>query len=261
MSQLKRRVSLITFLSVFFMPAAFLVAQVPEQAPSEQASSEQAHSKQVPSKQQPYEFRESSPGGTGKFYMGREIAGIMGAAGAAWLERDSRQQEENSSRTISKLPLSPESVVADVGAGTGYYTFRIAEKVPRGKVFAVDIQDEFIRRLRESKKNRGAENVEVIKGSEKSPNLPPGSIDLIIMVDVYHELLYPQEMLQAMRKALKPSGKLLLIEYKAEDPEVAIKPLHKMTVAQASKELKANGFKLIKQDDSLPIQHFLLFEK
>ncbi|QEC53076.1 methyltransferase family protein [Anseongella ginsenosidimutans] len=248
MHRLNRHALLITFIfafiiSAFIIPGPSLLAQA---APSQTA---------------PYEFRESSSGGTGKFYMGREIAGIMSAAGAAWLERSSRQQEENSNRTISKLPLQPGSVVADVGAGTGYYTFKIAEMIPGGKVYAVDIQDEFVRRLKEKKKAQQAANVEVIKGGEKSPNLPSGSVDLIIMVDVYHELLYPQEMLQAMHKALKPSGKLLLIEYKAEDPEVAIRPLHKMTVAQASKELTANGFKLIKQDNSLHIQHFLLFGK
>ncbi|HYH56331.1 MAG TPA: class I SAM-dependent methyltransferase, partial [Anseongella sp.] len=190
-----------------------------------------------------------------------EIARVIDAAGASWLERSGRQQEENSNSTISKLPIGPRSIVADVGAGTGYYTFRIAEKVPEGKVYAVDIQDEFIGRLNARKKEMNAGNVEVIKGSERSPNLPPASTDVIIMVDVYHELLYPHEMLQAMHRALKPSGKLLLIEYKAEDPDVAIRPLHKMSVAQANKELSANGFNLVKRDDSLPIQHFLLFEK
>lgn len=207
-----------------------------------------------------YEFKTESSGGTGKFYMGREIAGVMGAAGAAWLERSDREQEENSSHTISKMPLEPHSVVADVGAGTGYYTFRIAEKIPGGKIYAVDIQEEFIQRLNVRTKELNARNVEVIKGSERSPNLPPDTIDLIIMVDVYHELLYPHEMLQAMSKALKPGGKLLLIEYKAEDPDVAIRPLHKMTVAQVNKELAANGFQLVKHDNTLPIQHFLLYQ-
>lgn len=208
-----------------------------------------------------YTFGEASSGGTGKFYMGREIAGIMGAAGGAWLERNSRQEEENSNRIVNKLPLTETSKVADVGAGTGYYTFRIAPKVPRGMVYAVDIQDEFIRRLKERKATTATTNVEVIKGSPQSPDLPPASLDLIIMVDVYHELLYPREMLQEMRKALKPSGKLLLIEYKAEDPDVAIRALHKMTAAQVTRELAAGGFHLLKHDDTLPIQHFLLFGK
>lgn len=208
-----------------------------------------------------YEFKESSAGGTGKCYMGREIAQVIEPGGASWLERSSRQEEENSNLTISKLPPRPNSVVADVGAGTGYYTFRIAKKIPDGKIYAVDIQDEFISRLNQRKKEQGAGNVEVIKGSEQSPNLPANAIDLIIMVDVYHEMLYPHEMLQAMRRALKPAGKLLLIEYKAEDPDVNIRPLHKMSVAQANKELEANGFRLAKHDNSLPIQHFLLYEK
>lgn len=208
-----------------------------------------------------YQYKKGSADGTGKFYLGREIAQVMGAAGADWLERNGRQQEEDSDRTISKMPLEPTTVVADVGAGTGYYTFRISKKVPKGKVYAVDIQDEFISRLNNRKKEQSITNVEVIKGGEKTPNLPPSSADLIFMVDVYHELLYPHEMLQAIRKALKPSGKLLLIEYKAEDPDVAIKPLHKMSVVQVNKELAANGFKLSRRDDSLPIQHFLLYEK
>lgn len=211
--------------------------------------------------QDPYEYRQRSPGGTGKVYMGREIAGIMGAGGAAWLERTSRQKEENSQAILEKLPLSPASRVADLGAGTGYYTFRIAASVPQGKVYAVDIQDEFIRRLKERKAATSSQNVEVIKGSEQSPRLPEASLDLILMVDVYHELQYPEEMLRAMHRALKPSGKLLLIEYKAEDPSVAIKPLHKMTAAQVRLELEANGFKLTEHDNSLPIQHYLLFGK
>ncbi len=151
--------------------------------------------------------------------------------------------------------------MADIGAGTGFYTFRIAPKVPQGKVYAVDVQDAFVAALKKKKQELKLANVEVVKGGSKSINLPEASLDLAFMVDVYHELEYPQEMLQAIYKALKPNGKLLLIEYRAEDPSVEIRKLHKLSVAQANKELQANGFKLYKRQDFMPIQHFLLYEK
>jgi len=208
-----------------------------------------------------YTFKKQSPGGTGKFYMGREIAQIMSFEGAAWLERDTRPKEENTNLAISKLPITETSIVADIGAGTGYYTFRIAPKVPGGKVYAVEIQDDAIKYLRDRSKKLKQNNVIVIKGGEQSPNLPDNSIDLAIMVDVYHELLYPHEMLQAISRSLKPSGKLLLIEYRAEDPAVEIKELHKTSVAQVNKELGANGFHLIQDGEFMPIQHFLVYGK
>jgi precorrin-6B methylase 2 len=208
-----------------------------------------------------YTYGKPSADGTGKFYYGREIAQVMGASGAAWLERSERQIEENTTLAIDKMSLSDSEVVADIGAGSGYYTFRIAAKVPQGKVYAVEIQDEMIRLLNEHKQKEKAANVVVVKGSETSPNLPPNSIDLAIMVDVYHELNYPQEMLQSLRQALTDSGKLLLIEYRGEDSALAIKPLHKTTVAQLNKELGANRFALFYQGEFLPIQHFLLYGK
>jgi len=208
-----------------------------------------------------YTYAKPSPGGTGKFYFGREIAQVMGAAGAPWLERSERQQEENTTLAIDKMNLSGSEVVADIGAGSGYYTFRMAAKVPRGKVYAVDIQDEMIKLLNERKQKEKATNVIVVKGSDTSPNLPTHSIDLAIMVDVYHELTYPHEVLESLRQALRDNGKLLLIEYRGEDPELAIMPLHKTTVAQLSKELGANGFLLLYQGEFMPIQHFLLYSK
>ncbi|WP_223815796.1 class I SAM-dependent methyltransferase [Adhaeribacter rhizoryzae] len=208
-----------------------------------------------------YTYKTPHPDGIGKVYLGREIAHVMSAAGGEWLERNTRQQEENVALAISKLNLSPNSVVADIGAGTGYYTFRIAPKVPQGKVYAVEVQDEFISALENRKKELGLANVEVIKGSNQSPNLPEASVDLAIMVDVYHELEYPQEMLQSIHKALKPTGKLLLLEYQAEDPTVQIKELHKMSITQVNKELELNNFKLYKRENFLPIQHFMLYNK
>ena len=208
-----------------------------------------------------YTYKKASPGGQGKFYKGREIAQIMSFEGADWLERNSRPKEENTNLAISKLPVSKNSVVADIGAGTGYYTFRIAPKVPQGKVYAVEIQDAAVQYLKDRSKKLRQNNVIVVKGGEQSPNLPDNAIDLVIMVDVYHELLYPHEMLQAIRTSLKPHGKLLLLEYKAEDPKVEIRALHKMSAAQVNTELTANGFHLLQDGEFMPIQHFLLYEK
>ena len=215
----------------------------------------------TPQQDSVYTHKTPSDGGTGKIYFNREIAHIMDFKGSAWLERNSRQTEENSNLTIEKLPIDKNSTVADIGAGTGYYTFKIAPKVPQGRVYAVEIQDDAVTYLKNKAGQLDSKNVTVIKGKEQSPELPENSIDLAIMVDVYHELMYPREMLQAIRKALKPSGKLLLIEYRAEDPKVEIKALHKMSVPQVTKELKANGFKLAEDGEFLPIQHFLLFQK
>lgn len=209
----------------------------------------------------PYTYKSASYDGIGKVYMGREISFVMGFEGRDWLERQEREQEESISLALENLPITSKSVVADLGAGSGYYTFRIAPKVPEGKVYAVEIQDEAIQYLQNRSKELGLDNVVTVKGVENSPNLPENSIDLLIMVDVYHELEYPQEMLTEIRKSLKPDGKILLIEYRGEDPEVAIKPLHKMTVKQVEKELKANGFKLSENGQFMNIQHFLVFEK
>jgi ubiquinone/menaquinone biosynthesis C-methylase UbiE len=159
------------------------------------------------------------------------------------------------------MQLTSKMVVADIGAGSGYYTFRIAPRVAGGKVYAVEIQDEYITMLNEKKKERGMNNVEVVRGDTLSVNLPDSSVDLAIMVDVYHELSWPREILQSISKSLKPSGKLLLIEYRGEDPKVGIKPLHKTTVAQLTRELSANGFVLDRRVDKMPIQHFLVFKK
>ena len=203
----------------------------------------------------------ASADGIGKFYMGREISFVMGAAGSEWLERDTRNEEENTALAVQNLPLQQNSVVADIGAGTGYYSFRIAQRIPRGKLYAVEIQEEMISQLYHRKKELKDAVVTIVQGTEQAPNLPDNSTDLALMVDVYHELAYPREMLQAIYKALKPGGKIVLLEYRGEDPSVPIKPLHKTTVAQLNRELEANGFKLSYKADFLPIQHFLLYEK
>ena len=227
----------------------------------EKCTSQQNSIVQKPATDSLYRYQKASRDGIGKFYMGREIAHIMGAAGSEWLERDNRNIEENTNLAIEKISLPVNGIVADIGAGTGYYSFKLSCKVPKGKVFAVEVQDEMISYLRNKKLLLKDSVVEIVKGSNHSPNLPDNSIDLAIMVDVYHELDFPAEMLQAIRKALKQNGKLLLIEFRGEDPSVPIKALHKTSVTQLNRELKANGFTLNYKGDFLPIQHFLLYEK
>lgn len=206
-----------------------------------------------------YTYTAPSPDGTGKFFMGREIAPVMGAAGAAWLERPERQQEEKPALAIQNMKLRDTTVVADIGAGTGYYSFAIAKEVPQGKVYAVDIQPEMVDYLNEKKKSAGADNVIVVLGDSTSVKLPPHAIDLAIMVDVYHELEFPYEIIQSIKQSLRDDGRIVLIEYRGEDPAIPIKPLHKTTVKQLVKEFKRHGFKLSSRIESLPIQHYLEF--
>jgi precorrin-6B methylase 2 len=208
-----------------------------------------------------YTYQKASRDGIGKYYLGREISFVMGAAASNWLERDEREQEENAKLAIDKIDIPTNGVIADIGAGTGYYSFKLSPKVAKGKVYAVEMQDELITYLKNKKIQINDTVVEVVKSTSLTPNLPENSIDIAMMVDVYHELEYPHEMLQALRKSLKSTGNILLIEYRGEDPAVAIKPLHKTTVTQLNKEMLANGFKLKFKGDFLPIQHFLLYEK
>lgn len=208
-----------------------------------------------------YGSKKPHPDGTGKVYLGREIAHVMSAAAGQWLERSSRQIEEDVEQAVGLMQLQPGMQVADIGAGTGYYTFRIARQVPRGRVYAVEVQPEFVQALETRRTQLRAVNVHVVQGNEQNANLPDSSIDLAIMVDVYHELAYPQEMLRSLYKALKPDGKLLLLEYRAEDPSIPIKELHKLSVTQANREMAANGFVPFRRSEDLPIQHFLMYQK
>ncbi|MBM0741663.1 class I SAM-dependent methyltransferase [Phormidium sp. CLA17] len=209
-----------------------------------------------------YEQRSNhSPDGIGKFYMGREIAQVMGHLGAGWLERPSREREERPQQLINALTLNPTDIVADIGAGTGYFSFRIATLVPKGKVLAVDVQPEMIEILNGLKREKRIENVEPVLGSVTNPNLPPTSVDLALMVDAYHEFDYPREMMTAIAQALKPNGRVVLVEYRGENPLVPIKPLHKMTQRQAQKELASVGLTWLETKNFLPQQHVMIFGK
>lgn len=200
--------------------------------------------------------------GIGKSYMGREIAYIMGHEGADWLERPERADEEGTAKLVPLLKLKPTDVVADIGAGTGYFTFRMAREVPEGKVYAVDVQPEMLDRIRARIAKDKIRNVEPVHSSIASPRLPSNTIDLMLLVDAYHEFALPREMGQAMLWSLKPGGRLALVEYRGEDPNVPIKELHKMTVAQARKELEAVGFRWVSTNSTtLPWQHLMIFEK
>jgi ubiquinone/menaquinone biosynthesis C-methylase UbiE len=208
-----------------------------------------------------YSYRKPSSDGIGKVYMGREIAEVMGHQGAAWLERSDRRTEEQPQKLIDALALKPTDTVADIGAGTGYISFQIASRLPQGKVLAVDIQPEMIEILKTRSKEKKAFNVQPILSMEKSPNLPPSSIDLAIMVDAYHEFNYPREMMAAIAQALKPQGRVALVEYRAEDPRVFIKPHHKMSQAQVRKEMAAVGLSWKETQAVLPQQHLMIFSR
>ena len=208
-----------------------------------------------------YESGPASRDGIGKFYMGREISHVMGHRGAMWLERPEREREERTDLLIEALPLSVDSIVADIGAGTGYFSFRMAERVPAGKVLAVEIQTEMLDLVEARKANGARANVETVLGDETNPNLSNSSVDLILIVDAYHEFSHPYEMGTAIMRALKPGGLLVLIEYRAEDRSVPIKPLHKMSEEQAKKEMAAVGLEWVRTEDFLPQQHFLVFKR
>ncbi|HYO80731.1 MAG TPA: methyltransferase domain-containing protein [Bryobacteraceae bacterium] len=193
---------------------------------------------------------------------GRRIAGVMGVGGADWLDRTERESEELPETALDKIGLKPGMTVADVGAGSGYFTLRLSKRVgPTGKVAAVEIQPEMMAILRRRISQEKLQNVEAYLSSETDPRLPKNSMDLILMVDVYHEFSQPQVMLRKMKEALKPTGRLVLLEYRKEDPHIPIRVEHKMSVREAEMELGAEGFKLEKVLKDLPRQHILIFRK
>jgi ubiquinone/menaquinone biosynthesis C-methylase UbiE len=193
---------------------------------------------------------------------GRRFAQTMSVEGADWLDRSERDLEENPDRAIDVLKLEKGSTVADVGAGSGYMTVKLAKKVgPQGKVYANDIQQGMLDLLSKRVTKSKLTNVSTVLGTQDDPKLPADTIDLVIMVDVYHELSQPQVMLRHIRDSLKPGGRLVLLEYRKEDPDIPIRPEHKMSVADAKLEVEAEGFKLTKTNEDLPRQHILIFTK
>lgn len=205
---------------------------------------------------------QPSRDGIGKTYMGREIAQVMGYPGADWLERGSREREERPELLLAALGLAPGMAVADVGAGTGYYAGRIATRIgDNGRVYAVDVQPQMLALLEESMRRRGVRNVQPVLGTATDTGLPPAAIDLALMVDVYHELSHPREILDSVARALKPGGRLVLVEYRAEDDRVPIKPLHKMSEAGIRREVEASGLAWQQTVTALPWQHVVIFRR
>ena len=208
-----------------------------------------------------YTYKKGDFNGIGKWYMGREIAYVMGFQGINWLERSEREIEEDVSTLIKNMEIKTDDTIADIGAGSGYHVFRMAPLAENGLVYAVDIQPEMLEAIELKKRSKRVSNVETVLGSEKSINLPKNSLDKILLVDVYHEFSYPAEMVGSIKNALKSNGQLFLIEYRGEDLSVPIKKIHKMTVKQSIKEMEAAGFRLKENIDNLPWQHCMIFEK
>jgi ubiquinone/menaquinone biosynthesis C-methylase UbiE len=216
-----------------------------------------------PPKPQRYETRrDHDPDGIGKFYMGREIAQVMGYQAASWLDRPEREKEEHCTKLLEALKLKAGDVVADIGAGSGYYTFRMGGRVgDTGKVLAVDIQQEMLDLINKRKAEKAVKNVETVLGTVTDPKLMPGSVDVILLVDVYHEFSHPYEMTVEMVKALKTGGRMVFVEYRLEDAKVPIKLVHKMSEKQVRKEMAEFPLEYVQTIDVLPWQHVIVFKK
>jgi SAM-dependent methyltransferase len=208
-----------------------------------------------------YREGSGSPDGIGKFYQGREIAAVMGFEGTPWLERPARASEERPDLLVEELRLQPGMAVADIGAGSGYLSRRMAPIVGSGRVFAVDVQPQMVALLTELSQKPEFKNLVPILGDTDDVKLPAASIDLAVLVDVYHELSYPYEIMRSLIRALKPGGSLVLVEYRGEDPAVPIKPLHKMSEAQIRRELSTFPLAWERTSERLPMQHIVVFRK
>jgi len=211
--------------------------------------------------QERYTVKPGDPNGINKWYMGRQIAHVMSHYGIEWLERKEREMEENTSQLLKNLSVQRGTVIADIGAGSGYHSILLSKMVGDGKVYAVDVEKEMIAYIKSRIKLEGHENIIPVLSTEQKVSLAANSIDVMLLVDVYHEFSFPYEMTQSMWEALKPGGKLVLVEFRAEDPNVPIKTIHKMSEKQAVKEFKALGFSLEKNIGNLPWQHCLIFRK
>lgn len=223
--------------------------------PLQQCQGQQEADKEI------YTYNKGDSNGIGKWYMGREIAHVMGFQGMQWLERPEREKEENTSILLENMNIQPGDTIADIGAGSGYHVFKIAELTNEGHIYAVDIQDEMLAVISQKKERLAVPNISTVKGSAQSVNLKKHSIDKVLMVDVYHEFDYPSEMIASIKNALRPNGEIYLIEYRAEDDNVPIKKVHKMSEEQAIKEMKAAGFELKENKTNLPWQHCMIFVK
>ena len=208
-----------------------------------------------------YGSKRPAPDGIGKIYMGREISQVMGHLAANWLERPEREQEERTDLLVELMEVDPDDVIADIGSGSGYFTLRMAPRVPEGRAIGVDIQPEMNAILLENARKQGIENVETILGEIDDVKIPDNTVDVVLLVDAYHEFSNPWEMKRSMLKALKPGGRVVLVEYREEDPTVMILPHHKMSEKQARLEFESAGFRWITTHDELPQQHVLIFEK
>jgi len=208
-----------------------------------------------------YREGRGSPDGIGKFYQGREIAAVMGFEGAPWLERPSRASEERPDLLVEELHLQRGMTVADIGAGSGYLSRRMAPIVGPGRVFAVDVQPQMVALLTELSQKTEFKNLVPIQGDTDDVKLPPASIDLAVLVDVYHELSFPYEVMRSLIRALKPGGRVVLVEYRGEDPAVPIKPLHKMSEAQIRREMSVLRLTWERTSERLPLQHIVVFRK
>jgi FkbM family methyltransferase len=208
-----------------------------------------------------YKIRTGDPNGINKWYMGRQIAQVMSHYGIDWLEREEREREENTSLLLKNLAVKPGMFIADIGAGSGYHSVLLSKMVGNGKVFAIDVEPEMIAYLNKRIKHEKLSGIVPVLSTEQKVSLAENTIDMMLLVDVYHEFSYPYEMALSMRSALKPGGKLVLVEFRAEDPTVPIKTIHKMSEAQAIKEFKAAGFAFYKNIDNLPWQHCMVFTK
>jgi ubiquinone/menaquinone biosynthesis C-methylase UbiE len=208
-----------------------------------------------------YKIRTGDPNGINKYYMGRQIAQVMSHYGIYWLERKEREMEENTSLLLKNLAVKPGMLIADIGAGSGYHSALLSKMVGTGKVFAVDVEPEMIGYLNERIKQEKLARIVPVLSTEQKVSLPDNTVDMMLLVDVYHEFSYPYEMALSMRAALKSGGKLVLVEFRSEDKSVPIKTIHKMSEAQAIKEFKAAGFTFDKNIDNLPWQHCMIFIK
>jgi len=208
-----------------------------------------------------YKLRNGDPNGINKWYMGRQIAQVMSHYGIDWLEREEREREENTSLLLKNLAVKPGMFIADIGAGSGYHSVLLSKMVGNGKVFAIDVEPEMIAYLNKRIKQEKLLRIVPVLSTEQKVSLPENTIDMMLLVDVYHEFSYPYEMALSMRSALKSGGKLVLVEFRSEDPTVPIKTIHKMSKAQAIKEFKAAGFAFDKNIDNLPWQHCIVFTK